>query len=177
MDTIKTIGHSTHNIGIFTGLLKKHNIEIVADVRTVPKSRHAPQFNLEIFPDFLYKEKIGYIHLPELGGFRHAKKDSINTGWKNMSFRGYADYMQTDEFSRGIDMLMNLAERHHVAIMCAEALPYRCHRSLIADALLARGATVFHIMTDGKSIEHKMTDFALVKDGRVSYPNIECRQT
>ena len=175
MDTIKTIGHSTHSLEVFLELLKKHNIEIVADVRTVPKSRHVPQFNVEIFPDSLYKEKIGYIHLPELGGFRHAKKDSINTGWRNMSFRGYADYMQTDEFFCGLDMLMNLAERHHVAIMCAEALPHKCHRSLIADALLAKGAKVFHIMSDGKAIEHRMTNFARVENGRVFYPHIELR--
>ena len=170
MKTVYTIGHSVLKIDGLIDILKLHGIELVVDVRTVPKSRHVPQFNREILPDFLYKEKTGYIHLPELGGFRHAYKDSINTGWRNMSFRGYADYMQTDDFFRGLDMLLNLAERHHVAVMCAEALPYKCHRSLIADALLARSVKVFHIMPDGKAIEHKMTDFARVKDGKVFYP-------
>lgn len=170
MKIIYTIGHSVLKIDGLTDMLKVHGIEFVADVRTAPKSKYAPQFNSHDLEDSLKKEIIAYMHLPELGGFRHAKKDSINTGWKNERFRGYADYMQTEEFFRGLDMLMNMAEKHTTAIMCAEALPYKCHRSLVADALLLRGFIVQHIMPDGKAIEHKMTDFAMVKDGRVIYP-------
>lgn len=170
MKIVHTIGHSVLKIDGLIDMLKAHGIEFVADVRTVPKSKYAPQFNSHDLEDSLKKEIIAYIHLPELGGFRHAKKDSINTGWRNESFRGYADYMQTDEFLRGLDMLMNIAERHTTAIMCAEALPYRCHRSLVADALLLRGFMVQHIMPDGKANEHKMTGFARVKEGRVIYP-------
>lgn len=170
MIQLYTIGHSTRAIEEFIELLKAHKIELLIDVRTIPKSKYVPQYNIDALESSLEKEKIAYLHLAELGGLRHAKKDSINTGWKNASFRGYADYMQAPEFSRGLDMLLNLAERHTAAIMCAEAVPWKCHRSLIADALLARGAKVFHILSSAAAQPHKMTEFAKAENGKVWYP-------
>ena len=134
---VLTIGHSTRTLDEFIGLLQAHAVTRVVDVRTVPRSRHNPQFNQDSLPDSLKKAGLGYVHLPGLGGLRHAKRDSINVGWRNASFRGYADYMQTPEFEQGLEELIHLAKQEQIAIMCAEAVPWRCHRSLIADALTA----------------------------------------
>ncbi len=151
-------------------MLRAHGVELLVDVRTVPRSRHNPQFSIENLPSALAKAGIDYRHLPELGGLRHARRDSINTAWRNASFRGYADYMQTPEFEAGIAELMQLARGRVAAIMCAEAVPWRCHRSLIADSLTARGEKVEHIMSETKRSPHKMTEFAHVEGTRVTYP-------
>jgi uncharacterized protein (DUF488 family) len=137
--TILTVGHSTHPFDDFVAMLKAHNVSQLADVRTVPKSRRVPQYNTESLAKELPKRGIDYVHLKSLGGLRHARKDSINTGWRNASFRGYADYMGTQDFQQGIDRLLDLARTKRTVIMCAEAVPWRCHRSLVADALGVRG--------------------------------------
>ena len=168
--TIFTIGHSTHPIDEFIALLKTYGIEQLVDVRTVPKSRHVPQFNSEALAEALGKQGIAYVHLKALGGLRHAKKDSINTGWRNASFRGYADYMASNEFEQGIDRLIGLAKAKRTVIMCAEAVPWRCHRSLIGDALLARGITVEDIMSATSVRPHKLTEFAKVDGQQITYP-------
>jgi uncharacterized protein (DUF488 family) len=168
--TVFTIGHSTRSIKEFVDLLRTHGVRHVVDVRTVPRSRHNPQFNRDTLPDALRREGIAYTHMPELGGLRHARKDSPNTGWRNASFRGFADYMATPEFEAGLGKLMRLAEREPAAIMCAEAVHWRCHRSLISDALVARGGEVLHIAGSGRAAAHSLTSFARVEDGRVSYP-------
>jgi Protein of unknown function, DUF488 len=168
--TIFTIGHSTHPIGEFIALLKNYGIEQLVDVRTVPKSRHVPQFNSEALAESLCKQRISYVHLKALGGLRHAKKDSINTGWRNASFRGYADYMATEEFAKGIDRLIELAKAERTVIMCAEAVPWRCHRSLIGDALLVRGLVAEDIMTATSIRPHKLTEFAKVDGQQITYP-------
>lgn len=165
-----TIGHSTRPIDEFLTLLKAHEIQQLVDVRTVPKSRHNPQFNTDELAKSLKKAGLTYVHMPQLGGLRKAKKDSINTGWRNASFRGYADYMQTDEFSRALGELRADSRSQTTAIMCAEAVPWRCHRSLIADALVSRGWTVLDIMTEQRATPHKLTSFAKVADGRITYP-------
>ncbi|HET7921221.1 MAG TPA: DUF488 domain-containing protein [Gammaproteobacteria bacterium] len=168
--TLYSIGHSTRTLDELVALLREHDVTLLADVRTVPRSRHNPQFNLETLPAALATHGIGYAHLPALGGLRHARKDSINQGWRNASFRGYADYMQTPEFEAALGGLIRLAARQMVAVMCAEAVPWRCHRSLIADALAVRGAEVCHIMGPGKYQKHKLTPFALVEGMWLSYP-------
>ena len=165
-----TIGHSTHPIGEFIGLLQAHGVERVVDVRTVPRSRHNPQFNSDALAAALRAVQIAYTHLPGLGGLRHARKDSTNTGWRNASFRGFADYMQTMEFAGALGDLLDLAKTERVAIMCAEAVPWRCHRSLIADALTARGVPVDHISSRSHCQPHKLTPFAKVVGDRVGYP-------
>lgn len=167
---ILTIGHSTHPIAEFLRLLEAHGVEALADVRTVPRSRHNPQFNLDELPESLRRAGIPYRHMPELGGLRRARRDSPNTGWRNSSFRGYADYMQTAEFADALDSLMALARERRVAIMCAESVPWRCHRSLIADALAVRGIAVQHIMTVSSARPHSMTAFARVEGTRITYP-------
>jgi len=149
-------------------MLRAHGITTLVDVRTVPKSRHNPQFNREALPGPLEAAGIAYRHMPGLGGLRHARKNSTNTAWRNASFRGYADYMQTEDFERSLDEL--LAVPGDVAVMCAEAVPWRCHRSLIADALTARAVPVWHIMSAQSKNPHKMTSFAHVENGRVTYP-------
>lgn len=151
-------------------ILKHYKIELLIDIRTIPKSRHVPQFNKENLTKQLKKHKIAYLHLEELGGLRHAKKDSINVGWKNLSFRGYADYMQTPDFEEGLDMLMKKARGKATAIMCAEAVPWRCHRSLVADALLVRGYNVTHILSETSSREHLLTPWAVAKGLKIIYP-------
>jgi len=173
-----TIGHSNRALAELIAMLRAHGVEALVDIRTVPKSRHNPQFNTEAMPAPLAEAGIEYIHLPALGGLRHARKDSTNTGWKNLSFRGYADYMQTPEFAAGIDQLLAIDARKKAAVMCAEAVPWRCHRSLVADALTARGVPVWHIMSAEKKNPHKLTSFARVEDGRVTYPgeNLELWQ-
>jgi uncharacterized protein (DUF488 family) len=167
---LSTIGHSTHPIEEFVGMLDAHGIRQLVDVRTIPRSRHNPQFNREILPRSLESAGISYRHMPGLGGLRHARPDSINTGWRNASFRGYADYMQTPEFRENLNQLIQLASETPTAIMCAEAVPWRCHRSLIADALTARGIPVLEIMTAGHGKPHSLTPFAKVDGERVTYP-------
>jgi uncharacterized protein (DUF488 family) len=168
--TIFTIGHSTHPIDEFIALLKTYGIEQLVDVRTVPKSRHVPQFNSEALASALSEHGIGYVHLKELGGLRHAKKDSINTGWRNASFRGYADYMASNKFEQGIDRLIEIAKAKRTVIMCAEAVPWRCHRSLVGDALLVRGSAVEDIMSATSVRPHKLTEFAKVDGQQITYP-------
>ncbi len=165
-----TIGHSTRPIVEFIDILRSHRVELLGDVRTVPKSRYNPQFNRESLPAPLAETGIAYRHIPALGGLRHPRKDSPNTGWRNESFRGYADYMQTPEFERGLEELLALAADKKVAIMCAEAVPWRCHRSMIADALTVRGVEVRHIINAAKADPHKLTSFARVEGARVTYP-------
>ena len=168
--TVNTVGHSTHPIEEFVRILNAHGIRRLVDVRTIPRSRRNPQFNRESLRTSLPAAGIEYRHLPGLGGLRHPRKDSMNTGWRNASFRGYADYMQTPEFSENLDHLMELAADAPTAIMCAEAVPWRCHRSLIADALLARGVAVMEILSATKSQPHAMTPFAKGAGGQVTYP-------
>ncbi|SRR6266404_6585932 len=170
MDTIYTIGHSTRSIEQFLGLLQAHNIEELVDVRTVPQSRHNPQFGQEELAAALQQAGIGYMHLGKLGGLRHSSKDSINLGWQNSSFRGFADYMATPEFQQGLDELKAIAEKKRVAIMCAEAVPWRCHRSLIADALTTQGWQVLHIQSKKTASPHEPTPFLKVQDGKLTYP-------
>jgi hypothetical protein len=165
-----TIGHSTRELAEFIRLLQAHSVTKIADVRTVPRSRHNPQFNRETLPDALKTAGIGYVHLPGLGGLRHARADSPNMAWRNASFRGYADYMQTDEFTKNMESLTDLAKEEHIAPMCAEAVPWRCHRSLIADALTVRGITVEHIMSIAHRQPHTLTPWARVEGRRITYP-------
>jgi len=170
MDTIYTIGHSTRSIEQFLGLLQAHNIEELVDVRTVPKSRHNPQFGQEELAAALQQAGISYMHLGKLGGLRHSSKDSVNLGWQNSSFRGFADYMATPEFQQGLDELKAIAEKKRVVIMCAEAVPWRCHRSLIADALTTQGWQVLHIQSKKTASPHELTPFLKVQDGKLTYP-------
>src|SRR4029077_11995930 len=135
---IFTIGHSTRSLAALVEILRAHGVERLVDVRTIPRSRHNPQFNPETLSKALHNRHLSYRHMKTLGGLRHARPDSINTGWRNPSFRGFADYMQTPAFHEALASLLNLAEQKPTAIMCAEAVPWRCHRSLIADALTAR---------------------------------------
>jgi len=167
---ILTVGHSTRPIAEFTQLLQAHGIKRLVDVRTIPRSRHNPQFNREELPSSLRPVHIAYTHMTALGGLRRANKDSTNTGWRNLSFRGFADYMQTREFEEGLAQLIEMAASEPVAIMCAEAVPWRCHRSLIADALLARGVSVAHVIAAAPAQPHKLTPFAHVDGARVTYP-------
>ena len=168
--TIFTIGHSTRTIGELIRLLQAHAVGHLVDVRTIPRSRYNPQFNLEGLHRSLADAGIGYTHLKGLGGLRHPRADSPNIGWRNAGFRGYADYMQTPEFEQHLGALLQLVVAQRVAIMCAEAVPWRCHRSLIADALTARGIPVEHILTDAPAKPHALTPFAVVTDSRVTYP-------
>jgi uncharacterized protein (DUF488 family) len=165
-----TIGHSNRPLQDLISMLQAHGVDLLVDVRTVPKSRHNPQFNTDALPQPLREAGIGYLHMPGLGGLRHARKDSTNTGWRNASFRGYADYMQTPEFDAALAELLRAAEGRHAAVMCAEAVPWRCHRSMIADALTARGVPVEHIMSASQRNLHKMTSFARIDGARVDYP-------
>ena len=151
-------------------LLRSNEIVRVLDVRTVPRSRHNPQFNREALAESLGAVNIGYTHLPGLGGLRHARGDSCNTGWTNLSFRGYADYMQSPEFAENVQRVAELATSERCALMCAEAVPWRCHRSLIGDALLARGVGVEDIIGPGKRKPHTLTTFAQVDGLHVTYP-------
>ena len=167
---VLTIGHSTRTLVEFIGLLQAHGATRVVDVRTVPRSRHNPQFNKASLPRALKKAGLGYVHLPGLGGLRHSKRDSLNVGWRNASFRGYADYMQTPEFKQSLDELIRLARQDRIAIMCAEAVPWRCHRSLIADALLVRGIRTEDIMSPTRRQVHTFTPFAKVRGTTITYP-------
>jgi uncharacterized protein (DUF488 family) len=169
--TVLTIGHSTHSLDEFTSLLKAHDVRRIVDVRSVPRSRHVPHFNRETFASKLRAGGIRYVHLKSLGGRRYAHKNSVNTGWRNASFRGYADYMATPQFRQGLQRLLRLARTHRSAIMCAEAVPWRCHRSLIADALLVRCVNVEHILSATKRQEHSLTPFAQVDGSEITYPS------
>ncbi len=167
---VLTVGHSTRPIEEFIRLLQAHDVRRVVDVRTVPRSRHNPQFNRDTLPAALALVGIGYVHLAGLGGLRHTTRDSVNTGWRNTSFRGYADYMQTPEFAQAIAELIEMAHRERLALMCAEAVPWRCHRSLIADALLVRGIPSEDITSATRRLIHVLTPFAKVQGTRITYP-------
>ncbi len=167
---IYTIGHSTRTLDDLAGILHSYSVELLVDVRSVPRSRHTPQFNSDTVGDNLRLYDIEYTHLEKLGGLRHTNKDSVNTGWRNKSFRGYADYMQTEEFANGIAELLALAREKTVTIMCAEAVPWRCHRSMIGDALLIRGVEVIDIFDEKKSQAEKLTSFAKVSGTDIVYP-------
>lgn len=170
MLTVFTVGHSTRTWEAFLELLRSHGVERIVDVRSIPKSRHNPQFNRETLSAKLRGARISYVHLRKLGGLRHARRDTPNTGWRNASFRGYADYMQTPDFEDGLQRLILLAKRKKTAIMCAEAVPWRCHRSLIADALTVRGIRAEDIIS-GKGFQiHTLTPFARVRGDRITYP-------
>jgi uncharacterized protein (DUF488 family) len=169
---IWTIGHSTRQIQNFLALLQAYGIRQLVDVRTIPRSRHNPQFNTETLRKSVKEARLAYNHARELGGLRKPFKDSLNLGWKNASFRGYADYMQTPAFWSALDELMAAGRERPTAVMCAEAVPWRCHRSLIADALLSQGWTVRHIMTQDRANEHQLTPFAKIEETRLVYPPV-----
>jgi uncharacterized protein (DUF488 family) len=169
---ILTVGHSMRPIEEFVHLLDAHGVQRLVDVRTVPRSGHNPQFNKDSLPQELGRAGIAYTHMPSLGGLRHPRKNSLNLGWRNTGFRGFADYMQTPEFKGALSNLITMAEKERVAIMCAEALPWRCHRSLIADALLARGVRVEDIFSLTSSQPHRLTPFAQVFGTEVTYPGL-----
>ncbi len=169
---VLTIGHSTRPIEDFVHLLDTHGVKRLVDVRTVPRSRHNPQFNKDSLPKSLRSAGIAYTHMPGLGGLRHPRKDSTNLGWRNAGFRGFADYMQTPEFRQALEKLIAMAEKERVAIMCAEAVPWRCHRSLIADALLVRAVRVEEISSLTRTQPHRLTPFAHVFGTEVTYPGL-----
>ena len=174
--TIFTIGHSTRSIEEFLSILQAYAIEQLVDVRTIPKSRRVPQFNQDALAASLKPADIAYVHLKALGGLRHPKKDYINLGWRNASFRGYADYMSTSEFHAAVDSLVELSRKKRTAIMCAEAVPWRCHRSLIGDALLVRGVQVEDILSATSRRPHEMTPFARVQGLELTYPAIKTKE-
>lgn len=176
MRTILTVGHSTKPIEEFIRLLQAHGVQLLVDVRTVPRSRHNPQFEQQALAESLNQAGIEYRHMKALGGLRKPRPDSINAGWKNESFRGYADYMQTPDFAAAIENLIELARTKQVAVMCAEAVPWRCHRSLIADALVAREIPVEHIMSTTKRDAHHLTSFAKRTGLQIIYPLDEPQQ-
>jgi 3-methyladenine DNA glycosylase/8-oxoguanine DNA glycosylase len=170
---IFTVGHSTRTLDELVGLLRAFGVFMLADIRTIPRSRHNPQFNGNALRPALRSRRLRYVHLPELGGLRRGREDSPNTAWRNASFRGFADYMLTKGFEVGLAKLRVLTAEGRVALMCAEAVPWRCHRSLVADALTARGARVEHITSATRSTPHRITPFALIEDTRVTYPGDE----
>lgn len=167
---IHAIGHSTRTLDEFIDILQAHSIATLVDIRTIPKSRHNPQFNEETLQAGLAKRGITYVHLKELGGLRKPSKDSVNAGWKNASFRGFADYMQTREFVSAVRRLMQLGKTGRIAVMCAEGNPFRCHRSLVADALTVRGVHVLHISSKTSAREHRLTPFAKISGTKITYP-------
>jgi len=168
--TIFTVGHSNRTMEQFIALLQAHRIEQVVDIRTIPRSAHNPQFNQEQLSRSLQEAGITYEHLEKLGGLRHAKKDSVNLGWRNASFRGFADYMATAEFAEGLKKLIEIAAAKKTSIMCAEAVPWRCHRSLVADALIKNKWKVKNILSQRKASDHTLTPFLRVRGGRIIYP-------
>ena len=170
MATVWTIGHSNRNFDDLVKALRTYGIKAVVDVRTVPQSRANPQFNRDELEAKLPEAGIAYSHAKDLGGLRHPTKDSPNSGWRNESFRGFADYMQTEDFRQALDRIIDQANATPTAIMCAETLPWRCHRSLIADALVVRGLDVVEIFDAAKSQPHKLTPFAVVDGDRITYP-------
>jgi uncharacterized protein (DUF488 family) len=167
---IYTVGHSTHSADEFCELLRNYRIGRLVDVRTIPRSRHNPQFNSETLGPFLHNRRIGYLHKRDLGGLRRARAHSPNMGWQNASFRGFADYMQTPEFDAAVGKLIEVAAEKTVAIMCAEAVPWRCHRSLIGDALLVRGVEVVDIFNLKTAKPHVLTLMARVQGINITYP-------
>lgn len=171
LKVLYTLGHSTHSIEEFIALLSAHGIRHLVDVRSIPKSRHVPQFNTDALASSLHSAGIGYTHLKSLGGRRSTRKDSLNTGWRNASFRGYADYMATPEFAAGLAALIEIARTAPTAIMCAEAVPWRCHRSLVADAMMLQGWGVRDILSAAPAKEHKLTPFLKVVNNQPTYPD------
>jgi hypothetical protein len=171
--TVWTVGHSTRPVSDFIALLQAQRIDQLVDVRTVPRSRHNPQFNQDQLSESLKEVGIHYLHIAGLGGLRRARRDSINTAWKNASFRGYADYMQTSEFGVALNELINLARDRRTAIMCAEAVPWRCHRSLIGDALLVHGIDVKEIASETRTRPHMLTPWSCVVGERLTYPSVQ----
>jgi uncharacterized protein (DUF488 family) len=169
-DAVFTVGHSTLAAERFVALLHAYGIRRLADIRTVPRSRHNPQFNADALASTLQAENIDYVAASALGGLRRPRKDSPNTGWRNASFRGYADYMQTPEFEAGLDALIRMSREKRTAIMCAEAVPWRCHRSLVADALEVRGVAAVEILSERSARLHELTPFARVAGTTVLYP-------
>ena len=167
---IRTIGHGTRAIEELIALLRAQSVAQLVDVRTIPRSRRNPHFHREALAETLPTAGIAYVHMSRLGGLRKTRADSVNLGWRNASFRGYADYMETPEFARGLEALIELARQRPTAIMCAETVSWRCHRSLIADALTARGIAVEHILAAGRAELHVLTAFAVVRGTRVTYP-------
>ena len=165
-----TVGHSTRTLDELVELLRAHGIDVLVDIRTIPRSRRHPHFSADALRETLPERHIRYVHLPRLGGLRKTRADSPNTGWRNASFRGYADYMASDEFEQGLEELRAATATGTVAIMCAEAVPWRCHRNLVADALTARGASVRHITSASRATEHSLTPFARIEGDRVTYP-------
>ena len=170
--SVWTFGHSTRPIDEFVAALQSFGISALVDVRTYPGSRRYPQFNKPALAASLAEVEIEYHHSPELGGRRRAKPDSINMAWRNEMFRGYADYMESEEFRQGVDRLLVLARERRTAIMCAEAVWWKCHRSLIADYLKAKGVTVLHIVGEGKAEEHPFTSAARIVNGELSYRGV-----
>jgi uncharacterized protein (DUF488 family) len=170
--SIYTIGHSIHPAEQFLALLQAHEVRQVADIRTVPKSRRHPQFNSATLDAYLNSRGIVYRHFPALGGLRKPRPDSVNTGWRHPGFRGYADHMQSAEFSAGVDHLLAFSAAARTTVMCAEAVWWRCHRQLLADALLARGVPVYHILGPADAKPHHLSEFARIADGRVTYPGL-----
>jgi uncharacterized protein (DUF488 family) len=168
--TVLTVGHSDRSLEEFVRLLQAHGTTLVVDVRTMPGSRHNPQYSRDTLPQDLHQAGIGYIHMPGLGGLRRRRPDSPNTGWKNASFQGYADYMLTPEFQQALEELLDRAKGERVALMCAEAVPWRCHRSLIADALVVRGVAVEHMLSASRTQPHTLRPWAVVQDARIIYP-------
>jgi uncharacterized protein (DUF488 family) len=173
---IFTVGHSTRSIDEFVELLRAHGIKGIVDIRSIPRSRHNPQFNADNLKQSLQREHMRYKHIKELGGLRRAKKDSINLGWRNASFRGFADYMATQEFSEGLEALTKIATTRETAIMCAEAVPWRCHRSLVADALTNKGWMVLDIMSRTVVARHHQTPFLKIRKGQLVYPEEPLRK-
>ena len=169
--TVFTLGHSTLPIERFVALLARYGIEQLADVRTVPRSRRNPQFNADALSESLRTVGISYVPFRELGGLRKPRADSPNLGWRNESFRGYADYMQTEPFQNGLEILIQMSRKKRVAIMCAEAVPWRCHRSLVADALSIRDIPVIEILSESSYRTHKLTPFARVEGTAITYPS------
>ncbi len=167
---ILTVGHSTRYLKEFLRLLRAHQVTLVADVRKMPRSRRHPQFNQETLANALRDAGIDYAHFPGLGGLRRRRPDSPNTGWQNASFQGYADYMLTAEFERSLDEFLESARGHRPVLLCAEVLPWRCHRSLIADALVVRGVTVEHILGVTRAQVHVLRSWARVQGTRITYP-------
>jgi uncharacterized protein (DUF488 family) len=167
---VLTVGHSTRPLAEFIALLKEHSVARLIDVRTVPRSRHNPQFDRETLPAALAANGIGYEHVAGLGGFRRTHPGSLNTGWRNVSFRGFADYMQTSEFAANLAGLIEEATRERIVLMCAEAVPWRCHRSLIADALMVHGIRVEEIINGTRRQVHALTPFARVSGTVITYP-------
>ena len=168
--TVFSVGHSTRTIQDFIALLRAHGVRRVVDVRTVPRSRHNPQFDRAALAKSLHSARIHYTHLADLGGLRHARRDSTNLGWHNASFRGFADYMLTPKFEQGLKRLIELAREEQCGVMCAEAVPWRCHRSLIGDALAVRKIPVRHITSRTRAEMHHLTPFARVNGTIVTYP-------